>query len=84
MLDKYAADPDFREILRSSGPAVIPPIARADSAPEALAHLKSKPRWSWSESLAHKVLTLSGDAISAITWFVDTSAFLKAGLPDAL
>ena len=25
ILDKYAADPDFREILRASGPAVIPP-----------------------------------------------------------
>jgi hypothetical protein len=62
ILDKYAADADFREILRLDGPAVIPPIARADSAPEALAHLKSKPRWSWSESLAHKVLTLSGDS----------------------
>ena len=29
---------------------MIPPIARADSAPEALALLKSKPRWSWSET----------------------------------
>ncbi len=62
ILDKYAADPDFREILRADGPAVIPPIARADSAPEALALLKSKPRWSWSERLAHSVLALSGDS----------------------
>ncbi len=61
MLDKYAADPDFREILRAHGPAVIPPIARADTGPEALALLKSKPRWSWSERLAHSVLNLSGD-----------------------
>ncbi len=61
MLDKYAADADFREILRANGPAVIPPIARADSAPEALALLKSKPRWNWSERLAHSVLNLSGD-----------------------
>ncbi len=61
ILDKYAADPDFREILRADGAAVIPPIARADSAPEALALLKSKPRWSWSERLAHSVLALSGD-----------------------
>jgi hypothetical protein len=30
------------------------------------------------------VLTLSADAIAAITWFVDTSAFRSAGLPDAL
>ena len=62
ILDKYAADPDFREILRADGPAVIPPIAQADSAPEALALLKSKPRWSWSERLAHSVLALSGDS----------------------
>jgi hypothetical protein len=61
ILDKYAADADFREILRLEGPAVIPPIARADSAPEALALLKSKPRWNWSERLAHSVLALSGD-----------------------
>ena len=31
MLDKYAADPDFREILRGHGAAVIPPIASTDS-----------------------------------------------------
>ena len=61
ILDKYAADADFRQILRHDGPSVIPPIARADSAPEALALLKSKPRWSWSERLAHSVLALSGD-----------------------
>ena len=61
ILDKYEADVDFREILRADGPAVIPPIARADSAPEALALLKSKPRWNWSERLAHTVLALSGD-----------------------
>ncbi len=41
---------------------MIPPIARADAAPEALALLKSKPRWSWSERLAHSVLALSGDS----------------------
>ena len=61
ILDKYAADADFREILRLNGSAVIPPIARADSAPEALALLKSKPRWNWSERLAHSVLALSGE-----------------------
>jgi hypothetical protein len=61
ILDKYAADADFREILRADGPRVIPPIARADSAPDALALLKSKPRWSWTERLAHTVLALSGD-----------------------
>ena len=34
MLDKYASDPDFREILGGHGAAVIPPIARTDSGPE--------------------------------------------------
>jgi len=61
MLDKYAADADFRDILRKGGAAIIPPIARADTGPEALALLKSKPRWTWSERLAHSVLNLSGD-----------------------
>src|SRR5208282_5770007 len=42
ILDKYATDPDFREILRSLGGAIIPPIAQADTGPEALAVLQSK------------------------------------------
>ena len=61
MLDKYAADADFREILRKDGAAIIPPIARADTGPEALALLQTKARWTWSERLAHTVLNLSGD-----------------------
>lgn len=61
MLDKYAADPEFREILARHGAAVIPPIARTDAGPETLALLQSKPRWNWSERLAHAVLNLSGD-----------------------
>ncbi len=61
MLDKYAADADFRAILQANGAAIIPPIARADTGPEALALLKSKPRWTWTERLAHSVLDLSGD-----------------------
>ena len=42
ILDKYGTDPEFREILRTVGPAVIPPIAQADTSPEALALLQSK------------------------------------------
>jgi hypothetical protein len=30
------------------------------------------------------VLTLRDDAIAAITWFADVSAFLGAGLPEVL
>ncbi|HEV3165028.1 MAG TPA: hypothetical protein VGZ22_13440 [Isosphaeraceae bacterium] len=61
MLDKYAVDPAFREILRAHGPAVIPPIAQADAGPEALAALRSKSKRSFTESLAQGVLALSGD-----------------------
>ncbi len=61
MLDKYAMDADFQTILARDGAAIIPPIARTDTGPEALSLLKSKPRWNWSERLAHTVLNLSGD-----------------------
>jgi hypothetical protein len=61
MLDKYAADSDFREILRSRGAAVIPPIAQADAGPETLAYLRSKTRRSFTEALALAALFASGD-----------------------
>jgi hypothetical protein len=61
MLDKYATDPDFREILRLHGPAVIPPIAQTDAGPETLAFLRSKPKLTFGESVARSVLFLSGE-----------------------
>jgi hypothetical protein len=61
MLDKYAVDPDFREILRTYGAPIIPPIAQADSGPETLAALRAKADRSFTESLAQGVLFLSGD-----------------------
>ncbi|MBV8605940.1 MAG: hypothetical protein JO034_00565 [Singulisphaera sp.] len=61
MLDKYATDPDFRDILRAHGAAVIPPVARTDTGPETLAYLRSKPKPSFTESLARSVLFLSGE-----------------------
>ncbi len=61
MLDKYAADSDFRDVLRTYGAAAIPPIARADGGPETLAVLRSKPKRSFSETLALSVLFLSGE-----------------------
>jgi hypothetical protein len=61
MLDKYAPDPDFREILRAHGAAVIPPIAQADAGPEMLAYLSAKGRRSFTESLALAALFASGD-----------------------
>lgn len=59
MLGKYAQDPDFLEILRKYGPAVIPPIARTDATPEALAALRAKTDPSFSETLARSVLAFS-------------------------
>ncbi len=61
MLDKYASDADFREILRTYGAAIIPPIAATDAGPETLTHLRAKPKRSFTESLALSVLFLSGD-----------------------
>jgi hypothetical protein len=61
MLAKYAADPDFRDILRAHGPPIIPPIARADAGPETLAALRAKSGKSFTETLARGVLALSGD-----------------------
>lgn len=61
VLDKYATDPDFREILREHGAGVIPPIASTDASPEALAKLQEKPKRSFTESLALSVLLLTGD-----------------------
>jgi hypothetical protein len=61
MLDKYAPDPDFREILRAYGAAVIPPVAQADAGPEMLAYLGAKARRSFTESLALAALFASGD-----------------------
>ena len=61
ILDKYATDPDFREILRAHGAAVMPPIARTDAGPEMFACLKEKSDRTFSESLALSVLFLSGE-----------------------
>ncbi len=61
MLDKYAADPDFQQILRAHGAAVIPPIARADAGPETIAFLQGKKKRSLGESVALTALFASGD-----------------------
>jgi hypothetical protein len=61
MLDKYAIDPDFREILRDKGAAVIPPLARADAGPETLAYLRSKSDRTLTENLARSILAMSGE-----------------------
>src|SRR5206468_2132037 len=56
ILDKYASDPNFREVLRTYGAAVIPPIAQADAGPETLAYPQGKTRRSFKESLALSAL----------------------------
>ena len=61
MLAKYGTDEDFRTILREHGAAVIPPIAQADAAPEALSALRAKREKSLLESASLAVLFLSGD-----------------------
>jgi len=61
VLDKYATDPDFRDVLRSYGAAVVPPVAATDSGPESLAQLRAKPRRGLRESVALSVLFLSGE-----------------------
>jgi hypothetical protein len=66
VLDKYAHDPDFREILWSHGAAIIPPVAQADTGPEVLAILQSKERRSFTESLAKLALLASGDNGQAV------------------
>ena len=66
ILDKYATDPDFREILRLHGGAVIPPIAQADASPEALSLLQAKERRTFGETLAKMALLASSDNGQAV------------------
>ena len=61
VLDKYAADPDFRDILRAHGAAVIPPVAKTDAGPESLDRLRSKSKRTFTEGVALSVLFLSGE-----------------------
>jgi hypothetical protein len=66
ILDKYATDGDFRDILRTYGAGIVPPIAQADTGPEALALLQSKEKRSYGESLAKLALLASGDSGQAV------------------
>lgn len=62
VLEKYATDSQFREILRRHGSAIIPPIAQTDLSPELVAELKAKTDRSHLESLAMRVMSLSGES----------------------
>ncbi len=66
ILDKYASDPDFRDVLRAHGAAVIPPIAQADAGPETLAYLQAKSRRSFTESMALAALFAAGENGQAV------------------
>ncbi len=77
MLAKYAPDPDFREVLRRFGPAVIPPVAQADTAPEVLLMLQQKSRKSLTESLAKEILSLSGDSGQATIRQIKTDGLAR-------
>jgi hypothetical protein len=84
VLDKYGHDPDFREILRAHGAAVIPPVAQADTGPEVLTVLQSKERRSFTESLAKLALLASGDNGQAVIRMIkndglDRVAYLNRG-----
>jgi hypothetical protein len=61
ILDKYASDPDFRDVLRTYGAAAIPPIAQADAGPQTVAFLQSKTRRSFREALALSALSMAGE-----------------------
>jgi hypothetical protein len=84
MLDKYAADLDFRDILRTKGAAIIPPIAQADAGPETVAMLQSKSRRSFTESIALAALYASGDNGQATIRTIKNDGLERvAGLSDS-
>jgi len=78
VLEKYAPDHQFREILRRDGAAVIPPIARSDMNPELVARLRSKNERTVVESLSLGVMSLSGDSGQAAIRMI-----YEDGLPRA-
>jgi hypothetical protein len=62
VIEKYATDLDFREILRLHGAKIIAPIAQADLTPESLTFLQSKTKRAFTEAVAVSVLFASGDS----------------------
>jgi hypothetical protein len=79
MLDKYMTDADFREILRTRGAAIIPPIAAADAGPLTVAYLQSKSRRSFTESLALAALFASGDNGQATIRLIKKDGLKRVG-----
>ena len=62
VLEKYASDSQFREILRQHGSAIILPIAQTDVNPEVVAKLRQQTSRTTFESLAMNVMSLSGES----------------------
>ncbi len=84
MLEKYAADPDFRDVLRTYGSAVIPPIARVDANPETLTALQARDGTTLTEKLAKTALYLTGeDGQSVIRRIKSDGLERVASLSDA-
>ena len=78
MLEKYATDTEFREILRQHGPAIIPPVAQSDLSPELVAKLKEKSDRSTTDSLALGVMSLSGESGQATIHTIYTDGLQRA------
>jgi hypothetical protein len=78
ILAKYATDADFRAILRQYGADVVPPVARADVAPEVLLTLQQKPRRSFTESLAKEVLSHTGESGQATIRLIRNDGLARA------
>ena len=62
ILSKYADDADFRLILKTYGPAVIPPIARVDQIPETLQRLKENPDPSLSQVFIQGLMAIGRES----------------------
>lgn len=78
MLEKYAPDTEFREILRQHGSAIIPPVAQSDLNPELVAKLRDKTDRTTTESLALGVMSLSGDSGQATIHTIYTDGLQRA------
>lgn len=78
LLEKYASDSEFRDVLRRHGSAIIQPIAQSDLSPELVAKLREKTDRSSAESLALGVMSLSGDSGQATIRMIHEDGLARA------
>lgn len=83
LLAKYSEDNDFREIVRSYGPAVFPTVARADQAPETLAYLRGKTDRGRLETVAMGIQALEKDSGQAAIRRIRTDGLARAQSLDS-